>query len=231
MSLSNVFSNVFSNNNNKRNNNTPKYYKPSPLSGSTSATATASKYFPSSLTKKKEPKKEFSILSQSTSFPILATSSDKSQNAHVTRVKMSFANAAKQQDLEKQPDQQQQEKTQPGWIHIRNNNGKIEYKNGAQTERYPCSDDNFEVRLGNIMFKNRLAKEQYERDNDIFRLGDLSEFYGEKTVFEIYADEERRIYKSNSNKFTDNDNDNASSSSDSDYDDYINYNKFENRLQ
>ena len=180
-----------------------------------------------------EPKKEFSILSQSTSFPILSTSSDQSQNAHVTRVKMSFANAAKHQetDLEKQQDQQQQrEKAQPGWIHIRNNNGKIEYKNGAPTERYPCSDDNFEVRLGNIMFKNRLAKEQYERDNDIFRLGDLSEFYGEKTVFEIYADEERRIYKSNSNKFTDNDNDNASSS-DSDYDDYINYNKFENRLQ
>ena len=72
----------------------------------------------------------------------------------------------------------------------------------------------------------RLAIEQYERDNDIIRLGDLSQYYGEKTIYEMFEEEERLI---NNQPETDN-----SSSSDTEYEsnfDTYEKNKFEFNTQ
>jgi hypothetical protein len=174
---------------------------------------------PSNPTKKKEPKKEFSLEGNLNAFPTL-TRSDNNNNKQSI---LSFANATKSE--KKEITIENVSDAIPGWIHIRidNNNGKIQYKEGKPTNRYPCSDDNFDFKLGSAMFKNRLAREQYERNNDIARLGDFSEYYGEKTLYEMYADEEQSLL---SEKYDDS----LSSSDQSDYDDYHdnNNNKFEN---
>ena len=70
-------------------------------------------------------------------------------------------------------------------------NGKIEYIFGEPV----ISDNQIKLeyqedqRLGSILFKYRIAREQYHRDMDIERLGDLSEFYGEPTLIEMYAND------------------------------------------
>lgn len=46
-------------------------------------------------------------------------------------------------------------------------------------------------RLGNILFKHRIEREQYHRDMDVERLGDLSEFYGQPTLVEMYENDSR----------------------------------------
>ena len=178
------------------------------------------KYVPPSkinLTKKKEPKKEFSLKEHESAFPELTIS-----NRNLKPL-LSFANATKNKEVSDESTDLIKSDVIPGWVHIQKNNGKIEYKYGKSTDRYSCSDDNFENRLSSIMCNNRLAKEQYERNNDIYRLGDLSEFYGEKTVYELFEEEEFLLYKNNS------DSDN-SSSSETEYETYLDTyenNKFE----
>jgi len=179
-------------------------------------------YAPSALnlTKKKEPKKEFSLTGNSNAFPTLNQVA-KNNNA---RTLLSFANATKT-ELQ-QPTESVVNDVMPGWVNIRRNNGKIEYKYSKPSNRYPSLADNDEHVLSNIILKYRLAKEQYVRDNDIARLGDLSEYYGEKTIYEMFEEEERQIYHYDS--------DNNSSSSDMEYDVYIDTyenNKFENFIQ
>jgi hypothetical protein len=176
------------------------------------------KYSNVPLTKKKEPKKEFSLhANDNSAFPSLSQTS----NASNVRVTLSFANATKNKI--NSVNEVIATDSKPGWVHIRKNNGKIEYKYGKSTRRYPCSDDNFENRLNHTIFNIRLLKEQYERDNDIIRLGDLSEYYGEKTLHEMFEEEERLIYVNES------DND-SSSLSETEYEQYfVTYenNKFE----
>jgi hypothetical protein len=170
-------------------------------------------------TQKKEPKKEFSLNANETAFPAL----NQLRKPNNLKPLLSFANAAKTQI--KQSDSPIVSDVIPGWVHIRNNNGKIEYKYGKPTNRYPCSRDNFENIVSRIVFNNRLAKEQYERDNDINRLGDLSEYYGEKTIYEMFLEEERLLYVNSSDN---------SSSSDTEYEthfDTYENNKFEINTQ
>jgi hypothetical protein len=172
---------------------------------------------PLNLTKKKELKKEFSLEGSINAFPTLSRIDN---NNHQTPI-LSFANATKTE--KKEIVNVNVSDTIPGWIHIRKNNGKIEYKEGIPTNRYPFSYDNFDFKLGSAMFKNRLAREQYERDNEIDRLGDLSLYYGEKTLYELFDDEEELMMNENYD-------DSLSSSEQSDYDDSndIIANKFEN---
>jgi len=170
------------------------------------------------LTKKKEPKKEFSLkINDNSAFPSLnqLTTSGK------LKPLLSFANATKKEVNKETKDLVGD--IIPGWLYIRKQNGKIEYKYGKATDRYPCSDDNFEQRLGKIIFYSRISKEQYERDNDIIRLGDLSEFYGENTLYESFEEEERLLYSNVSET-------EYSSSSDAEYESYCDTydnNKFE----
>jgi hypothetical protein len=179
------------------------------------------KYVPPSklnLTKKREPKKEFSLTEhEESAFPALTISNNN------LKPLLSFANATKNKEVNKDTTDLITSDVIPGWVHIRLNDGKIEYKYGKSTDRYRCSDDNFENRLSSIICKNRLAKEQYERDNDIYRLGDLSDYYGEKTIYELFEEEENLLYNNNS------DSDN-SSFSETEYESYVDTyenNKFE----
>jgi hypothetical protein len=200
------------------NNNINKYIPPN-RKNNTVSPDTITKLNPSKLTKKKEPKKEFSLEDQTNAFPSLSRSDIDNNN---NRPILSFANATKAEKIK--PTEDTTSDIIPGWIHIRKSDGTIEYKEGPPTTRYPCSYDNYDVKLSSAMFKNRLAKDQYERDNDISRLGDLSEYYGEKTLYEMFADEDRLLYSTR-------DNENSSSSEYSDYDDYYDNTLFENKFE
>lgn len=80
----------------------------------------------------------------------------------------------------------------PGWVYIRRHNGLIEYKYGpTDSARYSCDSTLAEdARIGRLLVKYRLANAQYERDNDVLRLGDYSEYYNQPTLQELYAEEE-----------------------------------------
>ena len=95
----------------------------------------------------------------------------------------SFSSAAKKKNADPVLNKADVE---PGWVHIRKHNNKIEYKYGAAVVK---ADDTAHATLvlGNQLFKYRLAKEQYERDIDLLRLGDCSEYYGTPSLAEIYA--------------------------------------------
>ena len=54
------------------------------------------------------------------------------------------------------------------------------------------------------MVKCRLAKEQYDRDRDLERLGDLSEYYGAPTIQELFEEGERLRHKLNWSDDSDN---------------------------
>jgi hypothetical protein len=85
----------------------------------------------------------------------------------------------------------------PGWVYIRRQAGKIEYKSSDQT-RYPSleSVEEADARLGRLLVKYRLAKAQYERDNDVLRLGDFSEYYNTPTLQEQFDAEDIALLKS-----------------------------------
>jgi hypothetical protein len=168
------------------------------------------------LTKKREPKKEFQLKPNDDScFPTLNPSKTSSN----IKASLSFANATKN-EVDK-PKVDIINDIKPGWVYIRKHKGKIEYKYGEGRELYPYYIDN-----SNSIFNNRLAKEQYERDSDIIRLGDLSEYYGEKTIYEMFEEEERLL---NNQPESDN-----SSSSETEYESYFDIyekNKFEFNTQ
>jgi hypothetical protein len=168
------------------------------------------------LTKKKEPKKEFLLKTNDDSaFPTL----NPSKTSTNIKASLSFANATKNEADKPKVDIISDIK--PGWVYIRKHKGKIEYKYGEARELYPYYIDN-----SNSIFNNRLAKEQYERDSDIVRLGDLSEYYGEKTIYEMFEEEERLL-----NNQSESDN---SSSSETEYESYFDTyekNKFEFNTQ
>jgi hypothetical protein len=126
-------------------------------------------------TKKKEPKKEFAI--DQNAFPALATTVKKSASAGTP---ISFSSAAAKKVAA--PSVVQID-ILPGWVHIRRHAGKIQYKYGKEV---PRPADESDAVLGRIILKNRIAREQYDRNREIDRLGDLSEFYGQPTLAEIY---------------------------------------------
>lgn len=79
----------------------------------------------------------------------------------------------------------------PGWVYIRRQAGKIEYNTSGQI-RYPSLDsvEEADARLGRLLVKYRLAKAQYERDHDVLRLGDFSEYYNTPTLQEQFDEED-----------------------------------------
>lgn len=81
----------------------------------------------------------------------------------------------------------------PGWLYIRKKNAKIQYYyDEIYSNRYPCGDTYIdqELKMSNIILKYRLAREQYERDNDVVRLGDLSDYYNANTMQEMFEEED-----------------------------------------
>ena len=169
-----------------------------------------------SSTKKKELKKEFSLAD---AFPTLGetikpknntnndsiTSNENSKN----KKPISFSSVAS-----KVPEKKDTTTTEitllPGWVYIRKNNNK----NGTIECKYVesiISDHELKLayqenqRLGRVLFKYRIAREQYQRDMDVERLGDLSEFYGEPTLIEMYENDSNLKFNEDDFIFSDND--------------------------
>ena len=141
------------------------------------------KYVPPT-TEKKELKKEFSL--QPEAFPTLSGTTSKPP--------LSFAQAA-----QKTPVKTATNNTAvllPGWLYIRRAKGMIEYKSGPPSQKAASeAEAEAENRLGRLLVKYRLAKEQYTRDNDVMRLGDLSEYYNTPTLQEQFAEEDIAMLK------------------------------------
>ena len=130
-----------------------------------------------SSTKKKEPQKVFSLENDKSLFPSLGETFKKYANNP-----LSFSSAAAK-EIEK-PNIIKAD-VAPGWVHIRRRNGKTEYKYGIPVPRFD-NREREEIMFNNMLFKIRMEEQQYERDMDILRLGDLSEYYGEPTLAEIH---------------------------------------------
>jgi hypothetical protein len=128
-------------------------------------------------TKKRELKKEFVI--DKAAFPSLGDTIKKTKSSG-TPISFSSA-AAKKVEAPKEV----QIDVLPGWVHIRRHNGKIQYKYGKPVERIDNEERAEEIR-SRIILKNRIEREEYDRARDIECLGDLSEFYGQPTLAEIY---------------------------------------------
>lgn len=150
-----------------------------------------------SSTKKKEPKKEFS-LNNPELFPSLGESL---RNSKLNKP-MSFSSAAAKKIA--QPISAKAE-VAPGWVHIRKLNGKIQYKYGEPVPRFDYAQHE-EMVLGNILFNYRMAAQQYERDMDVLRLGDLSEYYGEPTLAEIHEANMQEMEKHHSSDYEESEN-------------------------
>ena len=89
----------------------------------------------------------------------------------------------------------------PGWVHIRKHKGVIQFKNGPEIPYidYSEQEDKF---ICDKLYKYRLARQQYDQDMDVMRLGDLSDYYGEPTLVEIqeaYEEEEKYWASKNNN--------------------------------
>jgi len=173
-----------------RPNNAKTNYVP-PAFRSTAASAS---------TKKTELKKGFAL--EQTAFPSLGETFKKSQTQGTP---ISFSSAASKKTAPPPvniiPD------VLPGWVHIRKQQGQIQYKYGKPVVR---SDEEYEREdqvISRIILKNRIAREEYDRMRDIERLGDLSEFYGQPTLAEMYeqAMEAANYYENDSSDYTDSD--------------------------
>ena len=142
---------------------------------------------------KKEPKKEFSLTAPEL-FPTLGETLKKTSLCNKT---ISFSSAAAKQ---KEVPKEVKSEILPGWLHIRKHNGIIEYKYGATMPRIDYSEQD-EKFLCKTLYNNRLARYQYDRDIDVERLGDLSEYFGAPSLAEIqeeYETNEEINYNSSS---------------------------------
>ena len=149
-------------------------------------------------TVKKALKKEFSLIENSEAFPSLSAAYKDKNNQQ----SKSFANATKTEIIKPQ---KLVSEVKPGWVHIRKHNREFQFKYGPPSDRNPHPCEISEVRYGEMLVKHRLAKEQYDRERDLERLGDLSEYYGEPTIHELFDEEERKMLKSMDSSESDND--------------------------
>ena len=164
------------------NSNSNKYIPPNKPSLNTfKVPASTSTSNALNLTKKSAPQKVFSLTPAE--FPGLAT-----PKTSCVQPSKSFANAAKTV-LPRVGQAPSTNEVPPGWIHIRKRNGRIEYKEGPPSNRYPVYDDNDDYLINEWLFNHRVAQLQYERDIDVLCRGDLSEYYGLPTVYEQYLDD------------------------------------------
>jgi hypothetical protein len=134
-------------------------------------------------TKKTALKKEFQDAFNPSAFPSLGdTMKNHKKTNGGTTISFSSAAATKQVEAPKIA----KIDVLPGWVHIRKQKGVIQYKYGAPIDNQQ-NMDRADLIQSKILLKYLMARGQYERDRDVERLGDLSEFYGEPTLAEIYA--------------------------------------------
>ena len=157
---------------------------------------------------KKELKKELQ-LNNSVSFPLLSTSSLSSTQQQKPPISFSSAVAKR---IEADKEEIKKSDVDPGWVHIRKHKGIIQFKNGPSVPfiDYTEQEDKF---ICDKLYKYRLARQQYDQDMDVMRLGDLSDYYGEPTLVEIQeAYEEEEKYWASKNYSGNNDSDESGDS-------------------
>jgi len=205
-------------------NNTKKSYLPPSLRNNNNSLRQPNQQHTSvaQSTKKTELKKEFSLAD---AFPTLGetmtTANSKKSNGNSnansnTSTKsnnteqISFSSVASTKVVEKKDTTTKEEtKLLPGWVYIRKNinNKTIEYNyvesKISQQELELAYQEH--LQLGRILFKYRIAREQYQRDMDVERLGDLSEFYGEPTLIEMYENDSNLHFNEDDLNSSDND--------------------------
>jgi hypothetical protein len=161
-------------------------------------------------TEKKQLKKEFALTANA--FPTLGETIPKGKG-----MIMSFSAAAGKKTATA-PAAEKKSEVLPGWVHIRRNDGKIQYKYGPVVDNpNRRSEEESDIILGNILARYQIEREQYERDMDVERLGDLSYYYNASTLSEMY-DQVSEMYKRENANNTNN----ANNSYNSDYE-YNNY--------
>ena len=139
------------------------------------------------LTDKKELKKKTHLdINNTAAFPTLGNNT--TTKSTVLSFSAAAAAAATSQIKEVKPDAADnavKEEILPGWVNIRKNNNQIQYKYGEVVYDFK-KEERENTQLSNVLFKYRIEREQYERDIDVERLGDLSEFYNLPTLMESY---------------------------------------------
>jgi hypothetical protein len=206
-------------------NNTKKSYLPPSLRNNNNSLRQPNQQHTSvaQSTKKTELKKEFSLAD---AFPTLGetmtTANSKKSNANTNAnsksnskksnntEQISFSSVASTKVVEKKDTTAKEETTLlPGWVYIRKNinNKTIEYNyvesKISQQELELAYQEH--LQLGRILFKYRIAREQYQRDMDVERLGDLSEYYGEPTLIEMYENDSNLHFNEDDLNSSDND--------------------------
>lgn len=137
-------------------------------------------------TKKTALKKEFAI--EQTAFPALGDTIKKNTSAGTP---ISFSSAAAKKI---ETPAVVKVDVLPGWVHIRREAGKIQYKYGKPICRADDEYERAEEIRSRIILKNRIAREEYDRAMDIEYLGDLSEFYDQPTLAELFENEIKAAY-------------------------------------
>jgi hypothetical protein len=189
---------------NHTNHAKPSTYMPPSFRSKNPAPAPAPGLGPRSLTnptQKTALKKGFAL--EATAFPSLGDTIKKSAPRGTP---ISFSSAAAKK-VEPSPVKEVSE-VLPGWVHIRKQAGQIQYKYGKPISR-PDNEARLEQILSRIILTNRIAREQYDRNIELERLGDLSEFYGQPSLAEMYENEEFTMNHGNNDSGTDSDYDYA----------------------
>ncbi len=164
------------------------YAPPSFRNRTNNSTSNNNNQQPPPLAKKTALKKQHVDINSNVAFPSIGDTLKNTKNAKGGGTPMSFSSMASKRLAE--PVIEKIVDVPPGWVHIRKHKGVIQYKYGAPVPLY-YDESRDELILGRILFKHRLAREQYERDRDIEHLGDLSEFYGEPSLAEIYENDNK----------------------------------------
>jgi hypothetical protein len=186
---------------NNNNNNNSTYVPPNKRQLANNLTA-------SPRAEKKEPKKELQ-LNNPALFPTLSGSSLSSTQQQKPFISFSSAVAKR---IEADKEEVKKSDVDPGWVHIRKHKGTIQFKNGPPMPfiDYTEQEDKF---ICDKLYKYRLARQQYDQDMDVMRLGDLSDYYGEPTLVEIQeAYEEEEKYWASKNYSGNNDSDESGDS-------------------
>ena len=163
--------------------NTKSSYVPPSMRGRKPPSTTIAAPLPG--TKKTALKKEFALDAQA--FPTLGDTIKKTGQSGTP---ISFSSAAAKKV--EAPASAVKIDVLPGWVHIRQHKGQIEYKYGQPIVH---SDNTDEITSRRIL-KNRIYREQYDRDRDIDALGDLSEFYGLPSLAETFENDVELEYSS-----------------------------------
>ena len=173
-------------------------------------------------TKNYEPIKEFSLTDL---FPTLgetiqkntSTSTSRSTSTSTSTSTNNFSNIASKKNTTitaaaNDPSKKENDTSAllPGWVYIRKNkqNHQIEYKYVEPPTHYISEKlqqiEKENQQLGNVLFKYRIERQQYLRDIDIERLGDLSEFYGLPTLDEMYENDPELLMNDDILNYSDN---------------------------